>query len=221
MKTNKAIKPLVLSLLTLGFGIAHATYTVYVPTEVKLGGSLPDGSINFVSEIEEPTEPEAPAEPTYKGSVTFSTFSKHTQLGPKFQTILLGYNSGVFSSNTSELPYRAPYPCNPAITTECVTVNDGYAKGAYSVLYNGNNTDIQYIYATKNLIPNQIDIQSFRTSYKNLYVEQNGEMLACSKGNEGFQAVTSMYDKYEQYTLTFTCPGNITLPTSNVTFKFK
>lgn len=211
----------VLFILTLiACSISNAAYRMNIPTEVKLGGSLPDGSIHFVSELEEPTEPEAPTEPTYKGSVTFSTFSKYTKLGPKFQTILLGYNSGVFSSNTSELPYREPYPCNPAITTECVTVNDGYVKGAYSVLYNGNNTDIQYVYATKNLIPNQIDIKSFRTSYKNLYVEQNGEMLACSKGNEGFQAVTSMYDKYEQYTLTFTCPGNITLPTSNVTFKF-
>lgn len=60
MKTNKAIKPLVLSLLTLGFGIAHAAYTVYIPTEVNLGGSLPNGSITFVSDVEEPVEPEEP-----------------------------------------------------------------------------------------------------------------------------------------------------------------
>jgi len=60
MKTKKAIKPLVLSLLTLGFGIAHAAYTVYIPSEVKNGGYLQDGSITFVSKVEEPTVPEEP-----------------------------------------------------------------------------------------------------------------------------------------------------------------
>lgn len=220
MKTTQLRKLFLFIILAALSGIVHAAYVIHIPTEVKLRGSLPDGSISFVTPTDEPTIPEEPSEPAYKGSVTFSTFSKYTKLGPKFQTILLGYNSGVFSSNTSELPYRAAYPCNPAITTECVIVNDGYSKGAYNVLYNGNNTDIQYVYATKNLIPNQIDIKTFRTSYKNLYVEQNGEMLACNKGDEGFQAINSMYDKYEQYTVTFTCPGNIILPLSNVTFKF-
>lgn len=219
MKTNKAIKPLILSLLTLGFGIAHAAYTVYIPSEVNLGGSLPNGSITFVTPTEEPTEPEAPAEPTYKGSVTFSTFSEVTKL-VNWKTIILGYNSGTYASNNSELPNREPYPCDPAYANECVTVNDGYCKGCYNIMYNGGNSDVTYSYNTKNRIPNQIDIRTFRTSYNTLYVEQNGEMIACGKGNEGFKPMSSLYDTYEQYSVTFTCPGNIKLPWTNVVFKF-
>ncbi|XVO79878.1 hypothetical protein ACQ9ZH_21030 [Pseudomonas chlororaphis] len=203
----------------LSGSISQAAYVMYIPTEVKLLGALPDGSIKFVTPNEEPTEPEVPAEPTYKGSVTFSTFSEYTKL-VNFKTIILGYNSGDLASNNSELPNRNPYPCNPAITTECVTVNDGYSKGSYTAMYNGPVTDVTYFYNSKNLIPNQIDLKTFRTSYSTLYVEQNGEMISCPKGDEGYKAISSFYDKYDQYSVTFTCPGNIKLPWKNVTFKF-
>lgn len=215
---NNTIKGL-FAFTLLASSTVQAAYIVHIPTEIKQGGPLADGSIKFVTPLEEPTEPEIPAEPTYKGSVSFSTFSEVTKL-VNWKTIILGYNSGTLASNNSELPNREPYPCDPAYTNECVTVNDGYCKGCYNIMYNGGNSDVTYSYNTKNKIPNQIDIHTFRTSYNTLYVEQNGEMIACGKGNEGFKAMSSMYDTYEQYSVTFTCPGNIKLPWKNVTFKF-
>ncbi|WP_449102037.1 hypothetical protein [Pseudomonas extremaustralis] len=215
---NNKLKAL-FALTLLACSISNAAYRMYIPTEVKTGGSLPDGTITFVSEIEEPTEPEAPAEPTYRGSITFSSFYENTKL-VNFKTIILGYNSGTIASNNTELPNRDPYPCNPAITTECVVVNDGYSKGTYTAMYNGGNTDITYYYNSKNRIPNQIDLKTFRTSYNTLYVDQNGEMVECGKGDEGYKFITSLYDTYDQYTVTFTCPGNLKLPWKNVTFKY-
>ncbi|MFV3378376.1 hypothetical protein ACNE9Y_30110 [Pseudomonas sp. NY11226] len=219
---NNIIKGL-FSLTLLASASAQAAYVMYIPTEVKLRGSLPDGTIQFVTPNEEPTEPvepEEPTEPTYRGSVTFSTIYKSTKTGSNFKTILLGYNARDYSSNNSELPNREAYPCDPAITSECVTVNDPYVKGAYSILYSGSNTVITYTYASLNKIPNQIDMPNFRTSYNTIYVEQNGEMLGCGKSGETFATVGGSSNKHDEYNLSFTCSGNITLPLSNVTFRF-
>lgn len=58
---NKLIKG-IFTLTLLASATAQAAYVMYIPTEVKLGGSLPDGSIQFVSVAEEPTTPEEPQE---------------------------------------------------------------------------------------------------------------------------------------------------------------
>lgn len=58
---NNTIKGL-FALTLLASATVQAAYVVYVPTEIKNGGSLPDGSINFVTKTEEPTEPEVPQE---------------------------------------------------------------------------------------------------------------------------------------------------------------
>ena len=219
---------------------SFAGYTYFLQLEEGAGG-LPKGSIAFVEkssstppvnnggneggtgtdpEQTDPTEPTEPTEPTYRGSVTFSTIYKSTKTGSNFKTILLGYNARDYSSNNSELPNREAYPCDPAITSECVTVNDPYVKGAYSILYSGSNTVITYTYASLNKIPNQIDMPNFRTSYNTIYVEQNGEMLGCGKSGETFATVGGSSNKHDEYNLSFTCSGNITLPLSNVTFRF-
>jgi hypothetical protein len=53
--------------LSLLSSIANASYVLRIPTEVSTGGSLPNGSINFVSNAGTPTDvpdntPDAPAE---------------------------------------------------------------------------------------------------------------------------------------------------------------
>ena len=63
MKKEFLTKITALTLIISAFSLTQAAYLVYIPTEVKLGGSLPDGSIQFVSATEEPTTPTEPEEP--------------------------------------------------------------------------------------------------------------------------------------------------------------
>lgn len=63
MKKELLTKITALTLIISDFSLTQAAYVMYVPTEVKLGGSLPDGSIQFVSATEEPTTPVEPEEP--------------------------------------------------------------------------------------------------------------------------------------------------------------
>lgn len=60
------------ALTLLAFSISNAEYRMYIPAEVKLGGSLPTGSISFVKPTDggnngggvTPVEPEVPTDPT-------------------------------------------------------------------------------------------------------------------------------------------------------------
>ncbi|HGM6307697.1 hypothetical protein IGB31_00135 [Pseudomonas putida] len=75
---NNIIKGL-FTLTLLASATAHASYIMYIPTEVKLRGSLPDGSIQFVSATEEPTTPEEPTEPVIVWNVELIKKTKYYQ----------------------------------------------------------------------------------------------------------------------------------------------
>lgn len=101
---NNTIKGL-FALTLLASATVQAAYVVYVPTEIKNGGSLPDGSINFVTKTEEPTEPEVPQErfveidliKKYKSFNSKTWPNTETRNTSSFNTIAGGFSYEMYS----------------------------------------------------------------------------------------------------------------------------
>lgn len=224
---NKISAILVMSLLATISSISQASYMMHIPTEVAKGGSLPDGSISFVTAPAEPTEPEQPEETKYRGSVGFSMIYNNTVTVDR-KSVLTGYTAMEYSFNKSELPNHnsEDNPCKwNAFAEECIQIKDSYNKGQYIAQFAGNTTVVNYTWNTINSFPNAIDAKTFKTSYNTLYIEQNGKMVTCGKSNELYQklrdeSIRDRYEYYDQYSLTFTCPVKLVLAERNVEFKF-
>lgn len=224
---NKLTALFITSLLALLPSISPAGYMIHIPTEEAQGGSLPNNSITFNPAKDETVEPEQPEETKYRGSVGFEMIYENIITVDRTR-ILTGYSAINYTFNKSELPNHNPEdnPCKwNAFAEECIQIRDPFNKGQYTAQFAGNTTVVNYTWNTLNSFPNAIDAKSFKTSYKTLYVEQNGEMVACGKSNELYQKLRdeSIRDKisyYEQYSLTFICPLKLVLPERNVEFKF-
>lgn len=73
---NNTIKSL-FALTLLASATVQAAYVIHIPTEENLGGSLPNGSIKFVTERVEPEEPEEPEEPVVVWNVELIKKTKY------------------------------------------------------------------------------------------------------------------------------------------------
>ncbi|WP_162714364.1 hypothetical protein [Pseudomonas putida] len=160
---NNIIKGL-FTLTLLASATAQAGFVVYIPTEVKLGGSLPDGSINFIKptdgsgsdngsetpvEPELPTEPETPVEPEEKREFLYSTALNHYRSSD---------TSFLFSNTTFA---GTPFLCGE-ITSNCVMAN--IPDGTVVFKYVGHNPN----YGSSFYIP---DLIVLKTSYYNSSVD--------------------------------------------------
>ncbi len=112
----------IFALTLLASATVQASYVIYVPTEVKLGGSLPDGTISFVKPTdggnngggETPVEPEVPVEPEKPVEDT--------------KTLLYTVSMGAGNNSTNTFSFSnpnltgSPLSCGD-MTTNCFFIN--------------------------------------------------------------------------------------------------
>jgi hypothetical protein len=155
MKTNNTIKPFALSLITLLCGFSFAGYVIHIPTEVKFGGSLPDGTINFVKPTdggnngggETPVEPEVPVEPE-------KPETPHEKKEFLYSTAIntLNYSGSEYLFNNQSLS-GTPLSCGD-LGISCVVI--GHQTGLVNIKYTGHNVN----YANGFYHPDKIIVKS-------------------------------------------------------------